>query len=181
MSGGDLFTDGELLTALKCIAAEVKRCGVPDYSIAWDDLVQIGAEAMLRRAGDYDPTQGASRTHWARVCARSAMMNAREACRRRAALVSMLVTSDPLSEMHGYAVETAPSVEDIAEQQQQHRRLHAALDKLTAAERQLLALVDLCEIPNGVIAGREGVKPCTISTRRKHALASLREAVGACS
>lgn len=175
-----LFADGKMLTALRCIAAEVKRCGVPDYSIAWDDLVQIGAEAMLLKAQEYDPTQGASRTHWARVCARSAMMNAREHCRRRAALVSMLVTSDPLSEAHGHAVGAAPSVEEIAEQQQQHRRLHAALANLTAPERQLLALVDLCEIPTVVIASREGVKPCTISARRKHAMASLREAVGAC-
>jgi RNA polymerase sigma factor (sigma-70 family) len=177
MSGRELFADGKLLTALKCIAAEVKRCGVPDYSIAWDDLVQIGAEAALRRAVDYDPSQGASRMYWARVCARGAMMNAREHCRRRSAVASMSVTDDPQSLQQPDAIETVASVEDLAHLQQQRQKLHAALAKLTAAERQLIALADLRETPIVVISQREGLAANTITTRRKKAIASLREAI----
>ena len=68
--------------------------------------------------------------------------------------------------------------DEAAEHRELERRLDEAMDALPAAERALLAEHFLCEVPQSVIAEREGVSRATLSRRVGRALVLLRERMG---
>ncbi len=71
------------------------------------------------------------------------------------------------------------AADDAADARELERRLDAALESLPDAERALLAEHFLCEVPQSVIADREGVSRATLLRRVGRALVLLRERMGA--
>ena len=130
-----------------------------------EDVVQRAFELAFARRETYRPELGGAEA-WLFGIARNVAIDEHRRLRRRPAVAAGLDPPDA----------GAP---DIAlERADQQRVLFAALNTLTARDREAVALKFWADLPNGDIAAVLGCTESNVGTRLQRALGKLREVCG---
>lgn len=150
------------------------RASVDDvHAYAWsllhdrsaaEDITALAFERAYRRRGRYDPAKGSERA-WIFGIARNAALDELRRRRRTAAL--MTDPEDPAA---------AAAVAGSGEEAERRATVRAALAKLDARDRELVALKFHAGLSNAEIAGLLGVSESNAGTRVHRAVTKLREA-----
>jgi len=129
-----------------------------------EDLAAETFERALRRLRRFDPRRGTART-WLLTLARSTALDhfrSEERRRRREGTYALLETGVVEGEVFGHGYSSA---------------LEAALQSLSAGEREVVALRVLLELDGETAARLLGISPTACSTRLHRALQKLEEKV----
>ena len=147
------------------IARVVARLGVADRADV-DDLVQITFLEAIRAAARF---QGGSsvRTWLVAIAVNHARMLQRSRGRARRGL--SLLAAEPAA---------PPRLHQDAVDQQERSRLHSALERISALQREALVLCELEGIPGAEVAAMLGVPVSTVWRRVHDAKVSLRGLLG---
>jgi RNA polymerase sigma-70 factor (ECF subfamily) len=129
---------------------------------AAEDVTAQAFERAYRRRADYDERRGPPRA-WLFGIARNAALDELRRRRRTAAL----------------PVEAPAEAEDVAERGARRAAVRVALARLTARERELIALKFYAGFDNSEIAAVLGVSTTNAGTLVHRAMTKLREAVDA--
>jgi RNA polymerase sigma-70 factor (ECF subfamily) len=129
---------------------------------AAEDVVAAAFERAYRRRSSYDPRRG-SRRQWLFGIARHAALDELRRRRRVAHLAA-----DPEADAPGPGDEIADPV--------RRATVRAALARLDARDRELVALKFFAGLDNAEIAGVLGISPTNAGTRLHRAVNRLREA-----
>jgi RNA polymerase sigma factor (sigma-70 family) len=127
---------------------------------AAEDVTAVAFERAYRRRAAFDERRGSPRA-WLFGIARHAALDELRRRRRAAAL----------------AAEPAESAEDIAELAARRQAVRAALGRLSARERELIALRFYAGLSNAEVAAVVGVSATNAGTLVHRAMTKLREAV----
>lgn len=127
---------------------------------AAEDVTAAAFERAYRRRAAFDERRGSPRA-WLFGIARHAALDELRRRRRAAAL----------------AAEPAEAAEDLAEATARRQALRAALGRLSARERELIALRFYAGLSNAELAAVVGVSATNAGTLVHRALTKLREAV----
>lgn len=131
-----------------------------------EDLVQETMFAVWRKAGLYHPAQGGVVT-WVFVIARNLRI---DMLRRR--------SNREMAALDGFdRVDEAPNGEEALLAGERERRLHAALDRLSAEQRDVLRAAYFADKPQSEIAEELGVPLGTVKSRMRLALSHLRKLI----
>lgn len=129
-----------------------------------EDLAAETFERALRRLKRFDPRRGSART-WLLTLARSTALDhfrSEERRRRREGTYALMESGVVESEVFGHGYSSA---------------LEAALQSLSAGEREVVALRVLLELDGETAARLLGISPTACSTRLHRALQKLEEKV----
>jgi RNA polymerase sigma-70 factor (ECF subfamily) len=129
-----------------------------------EDLAAETFERALRRIKRFDPLRGSART-WLLTLARSTALDhfrSEQRRRRREGAYALLEQSTDRGEVFGHGLSPA---------------LQAALQSLSAGEREVVALRVLLELDGESAARLLGISPTACSTRLHRALQKLEERV----
>jgi RNA polymerase sigma factor (sigma-70 family) len=127
---------------------------------AAEDVTAVAFERAYRRRAAFDERRGSPRA-WLFGIARHAALDELRRRRRAAAL----------------AAEPAESAEDIAELAARRQAVRAALGRLSARERELIALRFYAGLSHAEVAAVVGVSATNAGTLVHRAMTKLREAV----
>jgi RNA polymerase sigma factor (sigma-70 family) len=129
---------------------------------AAEDVVAAAFERAYRRMGTYDARRG-SRRQWLFGIVRHAALDELRRRRRHASLAA-----DPAA--------PEPAIEDELADPVRRATVRAALARLEARDRELVALKFFAGLDNAEIAGVLGISPSNAGTRLHRAVDRLREA-----
>ena len=129
---------------------------------AAEDVVAASFERAYRRQASYDPRRG-SRRQWLFGIARHAALDELRRRKRHASLAAEPGVQEP-------------ALEDELADPIRRARVRAALAKLDARDRELVALKYFAGLDNGEIAGVLGISASNAGTRLSRAVNRLREA-----
>ena len=130
---------------------------------AAEDVTAAAFERAYRKRSRFDPDRGTPRA-WLFGIARNAAL---DELRRRSRLAEMPV--EPVDD-------TRPSLEDVAETRLQMGAVHAAFERLTPRDRELVSLKFFAGLSNAEIAGVLGISESNAGTRLHRVLTQLRKA-----
>lgn len=145
------------------VKAYLRRLGAED-AVA-EDLTQDVLLAIWRRAQQFDRSRAALST-WVYTIARNKRIDALRRERRP--------DFDPEDPALVGDIELAPRGDRFAESEQARRAVMQAVEKLPAAQAQLLRIFYFDEKPHSVIADELGLPLGTVKSRLRLALSKLR-------
>ena len=131
-----------------------------------EDLAQDSFLRMVQRLDRYQ-AQGRPQA-WLLRIARNAWIDRR----RRDAIRPWRSGGAPVEEVD-LALE-APGPERVAEDQEDHERLHAAMERLSVGQREVFELGGLQGLPYGEVAEALGIPVGTVKSRMHHAVRRMR-------
>lgn len=130
--------------------------------VAAEDVTALAFERVYRRWDRFDSGRGSARG-WLFGIARNAALDELRKRKRQAPL-----TADP--------PDTRPGVETSHEQLEREAAVTAAMDRLPAADRELISLKFFAGMDNNGIAEATGISVTNVSTRLHRAITKLRSA-----
>lgn len=134
---------------------------------AAEDVTALAFERAYRRHGGYDPARGTERA-WLFGIARNAALDELQRRKRTTALAA-----DPVDER------SASDGEDHAEDHARRLTVRAALERLDARERELIALKFHAGLSHAELAAVLGVSESNAASRLHRAMTKLRSACDA--
>lgn len=150
------------LTSAKLFGVCLRICGERQSA---EDVLQDVYVTIWKRAGGYEPGRGGAMA-WLATIARNRAIDRRRAMGKRP-----FVTAEALPE----PIDPAPLASDALLLDEDHRRLRACLDGLSADQRDAIRTAFFDGVTYAELAGRRGVPEGTVKSWIRRGLGRLRD------